>query len=451
MSELAILGGTVVTQRGIRKTDILVRDGRIARLGRVARIGKTVSARGLLVLPGAIDAHVHMSLPVAGTRSADDFRSGTLAAAAGGVTTLIDFTVGTSDQSIPEAIEARISEAAPSAVDFSLHAELVGWTPDRSEEIAEAAQLGVRSFGEIFTTYSESGRRTPLDHLKAAMEAIREIDGVAMVHAEADELICPEQGPYPSARPAIAEEVAIAEIGVLARHTGCQTYIGHISSAAGLSALNRARKSGAPVMGETCPQYLLLDDSVYQRTDGHQFSVVPPLRGTLDQHALWTGLDRRELQAVSTDHCPFTRAQKDAVRDEPACLPCGLPGVETLVSLLYSEGVARGKINLRRLAWVLAEGPAKAFGLWPSKGVIQQGADADLVLLDPDAAWEIRSEGLHMATDFSPYEARSIRGRVVGVLSRGEWLLRDGELLARPGRGRFIGWHADKHAPVARL
>lgn len=440
MSELAIVGGTVVTPRGIRETDLLIQDGRITRLGRVGSVSNTVSARGLLVIPGVVDAHVHLSLPVAGTRSADDFRSGTLAAAAGGVTTIIDFTVGEAGKTIPEAIEARLAEAAPAAVDFSLHAELVGWTPDRSEEIAEAAELGVRSFGEIFTTYSESGRRTLLGCLRTAMEAIREIGGVAMVHAEADELVEPEQGPYPSARPAIAEEVAIAELGVLARHTGCRTYIAHISSAQGLSAMIRARNAGAPIMGETCPQYLLLDDSMYQRPDGHQFSVVPPLRGKLDQQALWAALGKRHLQAVSTDHCPFTRAVKDAARHHPANLPCGLPGVETLLALLYSDGVASGLITLGQMVRLLAEGPAKAFGLWPRKGAIQKGADADLVLFDPDARWEIHAQDLHMATDFSPYEGRSLRGRPVSVLARGDWLLRDGELLAQPGRGRFVGW-----------
>jgi len=428
----------VVTPRGTRMTNVVVRDGRIVRVGKARAVGEVVSARGLVVLPGAVDAHVHLSLPVAGTRSADDFRTGTLAAAAGGVTTIMDFTVGEPGKSLAEAIEARIAEAAPAAVDFSLHAELVGWTADRREEIAEAAGLGVRSFGEIFTTYSDSGRRTSLDQLKVALEAIRDINGVAMVHAEADELVRPEEGPYPWARPTLAEEVAIAELGVLAHRTGCTTYIAHISSAHGLSALNRARKDGAPISGETCPHYLLLEDRVYRGSEGHQFSVVPPLRGPLDGQALWAALRRRRLQAVSTDHCPFTRAQKDAARDDPPRLPSGLPGVETLLPLLYSEGVAKGRINLRDLAWLLGEGPARAFGLWPRKGALRPGADGDLVLLDPAATWAVRAKDLHMATDFSPYEGMILTGRVVGVLSRGEWILRDGEILARPGRGAFI-------------
>jgi dihydropyrimidinase len=438
MAALLITEGTVVTSRRDGEADVLIRDGKIVRVGKARAVGEVVSAHGLLVLPGAVDAHVHLSLPVAGTRSADDFAIGTLAAAAGGVTTILDFTVGTPEKTIPEAIEARLAEAAQAAVDFSLHAELVGWTPDRVSEISEAARLGVRSFGEIFTTYSDSGRRTPLGHLKIAMEAIRRVGGVAMVHAEADELVTPGRGPYPAARPALAEEVAIAEIGVLARRTGCSTFIAHISSAHGLAALHAARRAGAPITGETCPQYLVLDESVYARPDGHQFSVTPPLRSPSDQDALWEALGRRRLDAVSSDHCPFTRAQKDAHRGEPSRLPSGLPGVETLLVLLHSEGVAKGRITLRDLAWCLAEGPARAFGLWPRKGAVRVGADADLVLLDPAARWTVRAGDLHMATDFSPYDGLAVQGRVVGVLSRGEWIVREGEILARPGRGTFI-------------
>jgi len=439
MSELVIAGSRVVTPRGVRDADVLVREGKIARVGRVRRTGEVVSAQGLLVLPGAIDAHVHLALPVAGTRSADDFTSGTLAAAAGGVTTLIDFTVGAPEKSLPTAIEQRIAEAAPAAVDFSLHAEMIGWTPERKAELVQAAELGVRSF-KFYMAYGDSGRRTSLSVLKEAMEAIQRLGGVAMVHAEAEELVDPGKGPTPEGRPAIAEEVAIAELGVLALRTGCTTYVAHISSAGGLAAFLSARGQGAPLLGETCPHYLLLDGRVYERPDGYQFSVTPPLRGPRDREALWWALTRRDLQAVATDHCPFTRAQKDAAGGDLARLPSGLPGVETLLPLLYSEGVRRGRIALADLAWYLAEGPARAFGLWPRKGAIRLGADADLVLLDPGARWEIHAEDLHMATDFSPYEGYPVRGRVVGVLSRGEWLVREGELLARSGRGEFIPW-----------
>lgn len=439
MGSITITGGQVVTPRGVREADILVRDERIARVGAVRTLGKTVSARGLLVLPGVVDAHVHFSLPVAGTSSADDWRSGTVAAAAGGVTTVVDFTVGHPAVSLPDQIERRWIQAQNAVVDFALRAEMVGWTPDRAGELGGAAELGVRSF-KFFTSYAASGRRTPLGTLRAAMTEIRSLGGVAMVHAEAEELVDPEGGPFPTARPAIAEQVAIAEVGILARDTGCVAYINHISGHEGLAALEAARRDGAPIMGETCLHYLTLTATVYAQPDGHRFSVTPPLRTEVDQEALWRVLSRRRLQAVSTDHCPFTNAQKDAHRNVPAKLPSGLPGVETLLPLLHSEGVARGRITLRDLAWYLGEGPARAFGLWPRKGALRAGADADLVLFDPAARWTIQARDLHMATDFSPYEGLAVQGRVVGVLSRGEWILREGELLARPGQGMFIPW-----------
>lgn len=437
MEELRIVGGRVVTKRGVREADLLIRDGLIARVGKVRAVGQAVLARGLVVLPGAIDAHVHLALPVAGTRSADDFQTGTLAAAAGGVTTIIDFTVGGPEVSLPEAVERRLLEAEAAAVDFSLHAEMVGWTPDRAGELREAAGLGVRSF-KFYLAYGDSGRRTSLGVLRKALEGIRELGGVAMVHAEADELVDPALGPFPAGRPALAEAVAIAELGLLSSHTGCPTYIAHISSAQGLSAFLSARRWGAPLLGETCPHYLLLDDRVYARPDGHQFSVTPPLRAPADQQALWRALGQGALWAVATDHCPFTRAQKEAAGALPSQLPSGLPGVELLPTLLYSEGVEKGRITLPKLAWYLGEGPARAFGLWPRKGNIRPGADADLLLLDPAVHWTVHAADLHMATDFSPYEGLAVVGRPVGVLSRGEWLLREGELLAQPGRGTFI-------------
>lgn len=438
MGSLLIAGGTVVTPQRVGPASIYIEDGHIASL-RKFPAAEVFEAKGLLVLPGAIDAHVHFALPVAGTRSADDFHTGSLAAAAGGVTTFLDFTLGHPEVPLPLALERRLSQARISAVDYSLHVEMIGWTADRVREIAEVEELGVRSF-KFYLAYSESGRRTDLRTLKVALETIRQIGGVAMIHAETDELVDPQKGPFPWARPALSEEVAISTVGILSRETQCPTYIAHISSSSGISALRLAQRAGAPIMGETCPHYLLLDDRVYSRPDGHLFSVTPPLRTTQDQESLWRALARGELQAVATDHCSFTRAQKAPYRDAPEKIPSGLPGVETLLPLLFSAGVAEGRLRLSQLAWYLAEGPARAFGLWPQKGAIQPGSDADLVFLDPKASWTIHAQELHMATDFSPYENFPVRGRIVGVLSRGEWIYRDGEILAAPGRGAFVPW-----------
>jgi len=436
-----IKDGMVITARRTGRADVLVDGERIARVGKIrpSAADEVVEARGLLVLPGFIDAHVHFSLPVAGTRSADDFRTGPIAAAHGGVTSFVDFTVGHPEVSLPKALEGRLEEARPSCIDYSFRAEMVGWTPERVDEIFRVAEMGVRSF-KFYTAYSDSGRRTPLGYLRVAMGAIREIGGVAMVHCEADELVDPRGGPFPSARPAVAEEVAIAEVGILARETGCRTYIAHISSAQGLAAYLDAKRKGALLMGETCPHYLLLDDRVYMRPDGYLFSVTPPLRKPVDFEALWRALGRKLLTAVSTDHCPFTRKQKEAGAEDPTRLPSGLPGVELLPALLFSEGVVKGRISPRQFAYYLTEGPAKAFGLWPRKGRLSRGADADLVLWDPDARWTVKTRHLHMDVDFSPYEGMELRGRAVAVMSRGKWIVREGEFIGAEGHGKFVPW-----------
>ena len=436
--DLVIKGGTLVTPSGTSVADLAISKGRIVAHGRGFTGRQEIDADGRLVLPGVIDAHTHMALPVGGTRSSDDFHSGTVAAACGGVTTIIDFTVGARDLSLPAAVEERLITAQKAVIDYALHAELVGWTAERVGEIFAVAKAGVRSFGEIFTTYSESGRRTSLGDLQVALTAIRKISGTAMVHAEADELVHPEEGPYPPARPALAEAVAIAQVGVIAAHTGCCTCIAHVSSAPGLAALFAAQKQGAPILGETCPQYLLLDEQVYAREDGHLFSVVPPLRREEDQQALWSALETGGLALLSTDHCPFTRAQKEVGKDDPTRLPAGLPGIETFLPLIYSAGVDKGRLPLTALPRLLSEGPAKTYGLYPQKGTLAIGADADLVVFDPTAKWTIHAERLHMAIDFSPYEGMAMCGAVETTISRGMIIYAKGSFQGEAGWGRFI-------------
>ncbi len=442
-----VRGGTIVTPWSVISADVGIDGGTIREIAPDLTGERSVEADGKIVLPGVIDAHTHMALPVGGTRSSDDFASGTMAAASGGVTTIIDFTVGSSDKSIPEGIERRLQEVDDAIVDVALHAEVIGWQPGAEEEFEEAIRRGVTSF-KFYTAYEASGRRTPPAVMKRAFEALAELGGTALVHCEDEGLIrsitegltadeMAEMATLATARPDLCEGSAVSQVGRLAEVTGCPVHIVHVSSALGLAAVREARGRGARLTGETCPQYLVLSAGCYDRMDGHLFAAAPPLRTDADQRALWKGLRRAELDMIATDHCPFTREQK-RWRGSFADLPYGLPGVETLLPLVYSEGVGHGRLHLPDLARLLSEGPARVHGLYPRKGTVEVGSDADLVVFDPDATWEVRAAGLHMNTDFSPYEGWSVTGRVVATIARGEVVYRDDDVVASRGRGRFL-------------
>ena len=447
MHELVVKNGTVVDSWTSKTADIGITGGKIVAIGPGLSGREEIDAAGKLVFPGVIDAHTHMALPVAGTRSSDDFLSGTAAAACGGVTTIVDFTVGAPGRTIPEAIDLRRAQLEGAVVDVALHGEVIGWEPGREWEFFEAVERGVTSF-KFYTAYEASGRRTSPPLLGRAMAALQELGAVAVVHAEDEGLIASlaarrtpaenaRMGTLADARPDLCEQTAIAQVGRLSRETGCPTHIVHVSSKLGLQSVRDARADGAPITAETCPQYLLLTREVYERDEGHLYAASPALRTDEDRTALWAALRSRDLDLVATDHCPFTREQK-AWKGSFTDLPYGLPGVETLLPLLYSEGVAKGILGLNDLPRLLSEGPAKVYGLYPEKGAIEPGADADLVIFDPDAAWTMAANRLHMNTDFSPYEGRDVTGRVEACVLRGRVIVRDGELAGGEGQGRFL-------------
>ncbi|HOX43438.1 MAG TPA: amidohydrolase family protein [Myxococcota bacterium] len=456
--ELVIAGGKVVDGGGVRRADVLVRGGRIAAVAPstpAARraAGRTLDARGCLVLPGAVDPHVHLALPIGGgTRTADDFDSGTRAAAAGGVTTLLDYTTPAADQAPLAAFRARRAQADRTVrVDYGLHNVLIGWRPGWRAELARLARLGAPSV-KLFTIYRDRGWQADDGRMLEVMQACREAGLTVCVHAENDSLIelftrralalpaarRPWAAALALARPPLAEQEAVARAIFLAAATGARLHLVHLSTAGAARAVGLVRAQGLRVSGETCPQYLALDARALGRRGGHRFGCCPPLRSPGQASGLLEALRQGWLQALATDHCSFTSAQKDVWGGDFRRIPYGLPGLETALRLTFTLGPAARALPLARWVSLHTEGPARLFGLYPRKGSLEPGADADLVVFDPSASRRLRARDLETPLDWSPYEGMQLRGEIRHVLLRGQEVAREGRCLDTPPRGRYL-------------
>lgn len=452
---LLIQRGTVVTAEGRRRADVRCRGGQVVEIGpHLEPQGEErLDADGLLVLPGGVDPHVHLSLPVAGTVSADDFASGTTAALAGGTTTILDFVHPERGEPYLEAIAARRREAEEALCDYGLHLGVTWWGPESPAWIERAArEEGIPSC-KLYLAYKATVGLDDREIVAAldAIAAIRHLGGLALVHAEHGDVIellrerlaaAGELGPRSHAlsRPPETEAEATGRIALLAALTGAPVYVVHVTCAEAAGAVAAARARGWPVSGETCPHYLLLDDSVYDRPwpESAAGVVSPPLRPRGHREALWRALAEGVLEVVATDHCPFTRAQKEAGRNDFRKIPGGAPGIEHRLALLHTHGVLTGRITMERFVDLVSTAPAKRFGLWPRKGAIEVGSDADLVLWDPAATATIAAATHRHRTDLSLFEGFEVTGRAAIVVGAGEVRYREGEILAPPGSGRFL-------------
>ena len=447
--DLLISGGTVVTESESSVADVGIRNGRVAAVGsfhdRVAR--NRINATGLIVMPGGIDVHVHMSLPFGSTVSSDDFGSGSRAAALGGTTTMIDFASQSSALSLGEAILARKREAdEKSHIDYALHLIINDASERWLSQLPEALALGVSTL-KAFTAYPNEGLMLSQSELRELMKHAAQYRAQVDVHAEdglaieANRRKFVESGQtsmafHPRSRPAATESKAIREVLSMARETGCRVHIHHLSTADGLRQLEAAKV--VSVSAETCPQYLLLDASLYDTPSAALYAVSPPLREPQDCEALWAGLRSGAISMVATDHCPFTYAQKTAEGRAFTEVPNGMPGIETRIPLMFSEAVVKRGFSLSQFAQMVSTNPARRFGLYPQKGTIRPGSDADLVLLDPKAHRRIDHGRLHMNCDWSPYEGMEVTGWPVTTLLRGEILCQEGEWVPANPKGRFI-------------
>jgi dihydropyrimidinase len=387
---------------------------------------------------------------VAGTVSADDFASGTAAALAGGTTTLIDFVHPERGQDWFEALAARRAEAAGAVTDYALHLAITWWGASSGDWVRRAVEReGIPSF-KTYMAYQETVGLRDADLLRA-MAAVAEAGGTLIVHAEHADLVEYLRDRFAAAgdlvprfhalsRPPAAEGEATERAIVLAEATGVRLYVFHVTCRQAVEAIARARHRGLPVSGETCPHYLLLDDSVYEAPGfaGASYVCAPPIRPLGHQAALWTALQAGDLEVVSTDHCPFTREQRRLGESDFRRIPGGLAGVEHRLCLLYHHGVGAGRMPVERFVELVSEAPARRFGLYPRKGALAVGSDADLVVWDPRAQATISAASQRQRCDSTPFEGFEVRGLPSVVISGGRVAFREGELFARPGAGRYL-------------
>ncbi|HSJ58611.1 MAG TPA: dihydropyrimidinase [Anaerolineae bacterium] len=450
MHDLVIANGTVVTAEGSTQADLGLDGGRVAALGLRLTGRETIDAGGMLVLPGGVDEHVHLQMPVGEFCSSDDFYSGTAAAACGGTTTVIDFVEPRAGQTLVEALVARRAEAdGRVVVDYGLHMTLSRADDVTLAQVPAAIEAGVAGF-KLYMAYE--GLRLDDGELLRALAALGAHGARPLVHAENHHAIAylaekaaaeGRTGPasHPATRPAVMEAEAIHRLLALAQVTGTPVMVAHLSSALGLDEVRAARERGQIVWVETCPQYLLLDEAEYGREgfEGAKFVMSPPLRVAMDRTTLWAGLAMGEIDTVATDHCPFFyESQKVRGRDDFRRIPGGAPGIETRLALLYTHGVRAGRLSPERWVEACCTAPARRFGLAPRKGTLAVGADADVVVFDPARRVTLAAETLHQNVDYTPYEGWEVQGYPVTVLSRGEVIVRDGEFVGRQGRGRFL-------------
>ncbi len=455
MSTTLVRNGTVVTASDRYDADIYIDKGVVSLIGQGLSLGAdtVVDASGCLVLPGGIDVHTHLDMPSGATTSADDFLSGTIAAAHGGTTTIIDFATQEAGKGLYPAYENWMARAGGKAViDYGFHMIVREWTDQVSLDMDGLIRHeGITSF-KLFMAYPGTFMVDDATIFKV-LRRTRDNGALICVHAEnggvidtlvKDALRQGHTAPkyHALTRPSRTEGEATARAIALAEIAGVPIYIVHVSCADAVEKVKQARDMGLPVYAETCPQYLCLSSEEYDREgfEGAKFVMSPPLREPWHQDVLWKGLQRNDLQVVSTDHCPFCMnepPQKQLGKDDFSKIPGGAPGIETRLMLLW-EGVRQGRIDAHRFVEITATNPAKVFGLWPQKGTIAVGSDADLVLWDPEKEVTLSAKTHHMRVDYNPYEGRIVTGAPRAVISRGDLIVDHGTFTGTPGRGAFL-------------
>ncbi len=453
MTTTLIRNGTIATATDLYRGDVWIEGEKISAVGSSLTMPAdvTIDASGKYVLPGGIDVHTHLDMPFGGTTSADDFASGTVAAAHGGTTSVVDFAIQYRGQTLHHARDTWMKKAeGKAAIDYGFHMIVTELNDKIEGEMDALVGEGITSF-KLFMAYPGVFMLDDASIFRALLRT-RENGGMICMHAENGGVIdvlvqralaegrrAPKY--HALTRPVRAEAEATHRAIALAEMADVPVYIVHLSAAEALHQVTEARDRGIPAYAETCPQYLFLSYANYEEPgfDGAKYVMSPPLRAAGNEEKLWRGLAGNDLQAISTDHCPFCmQGQKELGKDDFSKIPNGAPGIETRMSLVWDGGVRAGRISINRFVELTSTSPAKIFGLFPRKGTIAPGSDADIVVFDPEKKVTLSSKTLHMKVDYNPYEGREVTGAAETVLSRGRVVIDGGRFVGKPGAGSFL-------------
>ena len=449
---LMIKNGTIVTATDRYQGDVFIEGEKITTIGTSLAMSadRTIDATGKYLFPGGIDVHTHLDMPFGGTTSADDFESGTIAAAFGGTTSIVDFAIQYKGQTLHHAWETWMKKAEGKAVvDYGFHMIMTDLNDQTEQEMDALVKQGVTSF-KLFMAYRGIFMLDDGSIFKALLRTGQN-GGTICMHAENGDVIdvlvqralkaghtAPKY--HALTRPARAEAEATHRAIALAEIADVPVYIVHLSAAEALEMVTEARDRGLHAYAETCPQYLFLSYDNYEEPDfnGSKYVMSPPLRDRAKQAQLWRGLAFNDLQCISTDHCPFCMKEKRLGEHDFSKIPNGAPGIETRMSLVYDGGVREGRISMNRFVELTATSPAKIFGLFPRKGTIAPGSDADIVVFDPNRTITLSAKTLHMNVDYNPYEGRQVTGAADTVLTRGRLIIENGKFVGGKGGGSFL-------------
>ena len=446
-----IKNGLVVDTEWMRHYDILIEGSKIKRVApsidpaALPSDTNVIHADGLCVLPGIIDAHTHYHLVSRGTVTADSFEEGSKLAAFGGVTTVVDFA-DDNRVSLLDSLHARRREMIPMAIDYALHQGVYKYRPDIRKELESVKRAGIGTL-KIYTTYKDAGYLVDdREELKSIFRDARDLGLMVSVHCEDDKIVTEIseswQGTHKpidhaALRPAEAEAAAIEYVGGIAAELDMPVYVVHLSSKKGLESVRKLRMDGVKVIVETTPHYLFLTKDKLAQSDGSLYVMTPPLRTEEDNLALQDALVNGEIQVVATDHCSFTAEQKLSSDDCRTIYP-GIPGTEELLPLIHTFGQTSGRLTMSQIVNLLSTGPAKIFGLYPEKGSLEVGTDADITLFDPDYSWTLSKDNVHTAAGYTAYEGFNVTGKVVMTYLRGRLIMGDGIYLGLSGDGKFL-------------